>query len=206
MFDYTASPGLLKDRVILISGAGRGIGAAAAKSCAAHGATVLLLGKTEKNLNKVYDEICAAGHPEPVVIPLDLGKATAAQFDELGAMIETEFGRLDGLLNNASILGPRMPLQQIDDDKFAEVMQINVQATFGLTRALLPLLQLAPDGVLFGEGLVQGIRGVRQMTAVSGECFGGFDRFCQILFPLCFLRIHRFDIPLVGSVDLRALL
>ncbi len=145
MFDYTASPGLLKDRVILISGAGRGIGAAAAKSCAAHGATVLLLGKTEKNLNKVYDEICAAGHPEPVVIPLDLGKATAAQFDELGAMIETEFGRLDGLLNNASILGPRMPLQQIDDDKFAEVMQINVQATFGLTRALLPLLQLAPD-------------------------------------------------------------
>lgn len=145
MFDYTAKPDLLNGRIILISGAGRGIGAAAAKACAAHGATVLLLGKTEKNLNQVYDEILAAGHPEPVVIPLDLQTATAAQFDELGAMIENEFGRLDGLLNNASILGPRMPLQQIADEKFAEVMQINVQGTFGLTRALLPLLQLSKD-------------------------------------------------------------
>lgn len=145
MFDYTAPPDLLKGRIILISGAGRGIGASVAKACARLGATVLLLGKTEKNLNQVYDEICAAGHPEPVIIPLDLKTATAAQYEELGAMIENEFGRLDGLLNNASILGPRMPMQQISDDKFAEVMQINVNGTFGLTRALLPLLQLSAD-------------------------------------------------------------
>ena len=145
MFDYTAPPDLLKGRIILISGAGRGIGASVAKACAHLGATVLLLGKTEKNLNQVYDEICAAGHPEPVIIPLDLKTATAAQYEELGAMIENEFGRLDGLLNNASILGPRMPMQQISDDKFAEVMQINVNGTFGLTRALLPLLQLSAD-------------------------------------------------------------
>lgn len=145
MFDYTATPDLLQGRIILISGAGRGIGAATAKACASLGATVLLLGKTEKNLNRVYDEICAAGHPEPVVIPLDLKTANTAQYEELGAMIESEFGRLDGLLNNASILGPRMPMQQISDDKFAEVMQINVNGTFGLTRALLPLLQLSED-------------------------------------------------------------
>ncbi len=145
MFDYTATPDLLQGRIILVSGAGRGIGAAAAKACAAHGATVLLLGKTEENLNRVYDEICAAGQPEPVVIPLDLATATEAQFDELAAMIEAEFGRLDGLLNNASILGPRMPLQQIPDDKFAEVMQVNVQGTFGLTSALLPVLRLSED-------------------------------------------------------------
>lgn len=145
MFDYTARKDLLTGRIILITGAGRGIGAAAAKTCAAHGATVLLLGKTEANLNQVYDEICTAGHPEPVIIPLDLATATTAQFDELAAMVEAEFGRLDGLLNNASILGPRMPMQQITDDKFASVMQINVQATFSLTRAMLPLLQLASD-------------------------------------------------------------
>lgn len=145
MFDYTAAPGLLNNRIILISGAGRGIGAAAAKACAALGATVLLLGKTEKNLNQVYDEILTAGHPEPVIIPLDLQTATTAQYEELGAMIESEFGRLDGLLNNASILGPRMPMQQIDATKFAEVMQVNVQATFELTRAMLPLLALSED-------------------------------------------------------------
>lgn len=145
MFDYNATPGLLDGRIILVSGAGRGIGAAAARSFAAHGATVLLLGKTEANLNQVYDEIVAAGHPEPVAIPLDLQKATSEQFDQLAAMIEDAFGRLDGLLNNASILGPRMPLQQIADDKFAEVMQVNVQGTFALTRALLPLLNLSED-------------------------------------------------------------
>ncbi|MDM7857472.1 YciK family oxidoreductase [Thiopseudomonas acetoxidans] len=145
MFDYKAKPDLLKDRTVLVTGAGRGIGAAAAKTYAAHGATVLLLGKTESNLNQVYDEISAAGHPEPVVVPLDLEHATTVQIDELGAMIEQEFGCLDGLLHNASILGPRTPIEQLADEKFAQVMQINVQATFSLTRALLPLLRLSKD-------------------------------------------------------------
>lgn len=145
MFDYKAKPDLLKDRTILVTGAGRGIGAAAAKTYAAHGATVLLLGKTESNLNQVYDEISAAGHPEPVVIPLDLERATTVQIDELGAMIEQEFGCLDGLLHNASILGPRTPIEQLADEKFAQVMQVNVQAVFSLTRALLPLLRLSKD-------------------------------------------------------------
>lgn len=145
MFDYTAPAGLLKDRIILVTGAGRGIGAAAAKSYAAHGATVLLLGKTEANLNQTYDEICAAGHPEPVVVPLDLETAIPEQYDELGALIEDEFGRLDGILHNASILGSCMPIEQLSEEKFAKVMRINVQATFGLTRALLPLLRLSQD-------------------------------------------------------------
>ena len=145
MFDYKAKPDLLKGRTVLVTGAGRGIGAAAAKTYAAHGATVLLLGKTESNLNQVYDEISAAGHPEPVVVPLDMEHATTVQIDELGAMIEQEFGCLDGLLHNASILGPRTPIEQLADEKFAQVMQINVQATFSLTRALLPLLRLSKD-------------------------------------------------------------
>ncbi|MCK9237556.1 MAG: YciK family oxidoreductase [Thiopseudomonas sp.] len=145
MFDYKAKPDLLKGRTVLVTGAGRGIGAAAAKTYAAHGATVLLLGKTESNLNQVYDEISAAGHPEPVVVPLDLEHATTVQIDELGAMIEQEFSCLDGLLHNASILGPRTPIEQLADEKFAQVMQVNVQATFSLTRALLPLLRLSKD-------------------------------------------------------------
>lgn len=79
MFEYTARPDLLKGRVILVTGAGRGIGAAAAKAYAALGATVLLLGKTEANLNALYDEIEAAGHPQPVVIPFNLETALAHQ-------------------------------------------------------------------------------------------------------------------------------
>ncbi|HCV40840.1 MAG TPA: YciK family oxidoreductase, partial [Pseudomonas sp.] len=121
MFDYTARPGLLAGRVILVTGAGRGIGAAAAKAYAAVGATVLLLGKTEANLNEVYDQIEAAGHPQPVVIPFNLETALPHQYDELAVMIEEQFGRLDGLLNNASIIGPRTPLEQLSGDNFMRV-------------------------------------------------------------------------------------
>jgi len=145
MFDYTARPDLLQGRVILVTGAGRGIGAAAAKAYAAVGATVLLLGKTEANLNEVYDEIEAAGHPQPVVIPFNLETALPHQYDELAVMIEDQFGRLDGLLNNASIIGPRTPLEQLSGDNFMRVMHINVDATFMLTSTLLPLLKLSED-------------------------------------------------------------
>ena len=155
MFDYTAPADLLKDRVILVTGAGRGIGAEAARTYAAHGATVLLLGKTEKRLNAIYDEIVAAGHPEPVVIPLDLEKAAPEAYQELAAMVESEFGRLDGLLHNASILGPRTPLEQLSGENFAKVMQINVNAMFMLNSAMLPLLRLSNDAsVIFTSSSV----------------------------------------------------
>src|SRR5690554_3659249 len=155
MFDYTAPAGLLKDRIILVTGAGRGIGAEAARNYAALGATVLLLGKTEKNLNSVYDEIVAAGHPEPVVIPLDLEIAQPDAYHELAAMIESEFGRLDGLLHNASILGPHTPLEQLSGENFAKVMQINVNAMFMLNSAMLPLLRLSKDAsVIFTSSSV----------------------------------------------------
>ncbi len=148
MFDYTAPPALLKDRVILVTGAGRGIGAAAALTYAAHGATVLLLGKTEANLSEIYDQIEAAGHPQPVVIPFNLETALPHQYDELAVMIENEFGRLDGLLHNASIIGPRTPIEQLSGEHFMRVMHVNVNATFMLTSTLLPLLKLSTDGSL----------------------------------------------------------
>ena len=155
MFNYTAPADLLKGRIILVTGAGRGICAQAARTYAAHGATVLLLGKTEKHLNAVYDEIVAAGHSEPVVIPLDLEKASQEASNELAAMVETEFGHLDGLLHNASILGPRTPLEQLSGENFAKVMQINVNAMFMLNSAMLPLLRLSTDAsVIFTSSSV----------------------------------------------------
>jgi NAD(P)-dependent dehydrogenase (short-subunit alcohol dehydrogenase family) len=145
MFKYSARPDLLEGRVILVTGAGRGIGAAAARTYASHGATVLLLGKTEANLNEVYDEIEATGAPRPVVIPFDLETALPHQYEELAAMIEADFGRLDGVLHNASIIGPRTPIEQLRGEQFMQVMHVNVNATFMLTTALLPLLKRSPD-------------------------------------------------------------
>ncbi|KAF1066316.1 MAG: putative oxidoreductase YciK [Pseudomonas citronellolis] len=155
MFDYTARPDLLAGRTILVTGAGRGIGAAAARTYAAHGANVLLLGKHEVNLNDTYDQIEAAGHKQPVVIPFDLETAQPHQYDELAAMIENEFGLLDGLLHNASILGPRSPIEQISGENFMRVMQVNVNAMFMLTHSMLPLLKLASDAsVIFTSSSV----------------------------------------------------
>lgn len=155
MFDYTARPDLLAGRIILVTGAGRGIGEAAAKAYAAHGATVLLLGKTEENLNRVYDEIEAAGHPQPAVIPFNLETALPHQYDELAAMIEREFGRLDGLLHNAAIVGPRTPVEQLSGENFMRVTQVNVNAMFMLTSTLLPLLKLSADAsILFTSSSV----------------------------------------------------
>lgn len=155
MFQYSARPDLLKGRIILVTGAGRGIGEAAAKAYAAHGATVLLLGKSEDNLNRVYDEIEAAGWPQPAVIPLNLETALPHQYDELAATVEREFGRLDGLLHNASIIGPRTPIEQLSGDNFMRVMQVNVSAAFMLSSSLLPLLRLSDDAsVIFTSSSV----------------------------------------------------
>ena len=155
MFEYSARPNLLEGRVIMVTGAGRGIGEAAAKAYAAHGATVLLLGKNEENLNKVYDEIEAAGWPQPVVIPFNLETALPHQYDELAATVEREFGRLDGLLHNAGIVGPRTPIEQLTGENFMRVMQVNVNAAFMLTSTLLPLLKLSSDAsVIFTSSSV----------------------------------------------------
>lgn len=145
MFEYSARPDLLNSRIIMVTGAGRGIGEAAAKAYAAHGATVLLLGKNEDNLNRVYDEIEAAGWPQPAVIPFNLETALPHQYDELAATVEREFGRLDGVLHNAGIVGPRTPIEQLSGDNFMRVMQVNVNAAFMLTSTLLPLLKLSDD-------------------------------------------------------------
>lgn len=137
---YEAPIDLLQNNIILITGAGDGIGKAAAISFAKHGATVILLGKTIEKLENTYDEIEAAGGPQPAIYPLDLKGATDSDYNTLAENIKENFGRLDGLLHNASQLGDRKPIAQSSTESWQEVMQVNVNAAFMLTKALLPLL------------------------------------------------------------------
>ncbi|WP_286239772.1 YciK family oxidoreductase [Neptuniibacter halophilus] len=141
MYDYQAPDDLLKDRIILVTGAGSGIGRVAAKTYAAHGATVILLGRTLEKLEQVYDEIEAAGHPQPALVPMNLESAQEHDFIELTNTIEQEFGRLDGILHNASLLGVRTPIESYDPVIWQQVMQVNVNAPFMLTQILMPLLE-----------------------------------------------------------------
>ena len=145
MRDYQAPADLLKDRAILVTGAGAGIGKAAALTFAEHGATVALLGRSEAKLEQVYDLITRAGQAEPALIPFDLGAAAPAQFDQLAALLETEFGRLDGLLHNAAWLGTLSPIEHYDPETWYRVFQTNLHAPFLLTQSCLSLLKQAPD-------------------------------------------------------------
>ncbi|MFY8273327.1 YciK family oxidoreductase [Pseudoalteromonas sp. SSDWG2] len=144
MQNYEASLNALNDKVILVTGAGDGIGRVAALTYAKHGATVILLGKTTQKLECVYDEIVNAGYPQPAIVPLDLKGATKQNYRDLAATIEQQFGKLDGLLNNASILGSLGPLEHFCSSTFESIMKVNVTAQALLTKAMFPVLRKAP--------------------------------------------------------------
>ena len=143
--NYKAPSDLLKDRVILATGAGRGIGRAAARAFAAHGATVILLGRKVKGLEAVYDEIVTAGHPQPAIFPLDLEKAEEAELTAMAAGIREQLGRLDGILHNA--VAPYTPaaLEHHSLREWMQHLRVNLAMPASLNRACLPLLRASPD-------------------------------------------------------------
>lgn len=143
MFQYDAPPALLQGRNILVTGAGSGLGKAAALSYAAHGASVLLLGRDEAKLAATYDAISAAGHPEPALFVLDLQRAGDAEYQQLREVLAGEFGVLHGLLHSAAVSSPSMPLEFQSLGTWNQLLQVNLTAGFALTVACLPLLRQA---------------------------------------------------------------
>lgn len=155
MLKFVPAKNALQNKTILITGAGSGIGKTAAIEFAKYGATVILLGRTVKKLESVYDEIVNAGFPEPAIVPLDMQGATKKHYQDMADTITNQFGKLDGLLQNASILGHLEPFKQIDEDIFNQVMQVNVTSQFLMTQALLKPLELAPNAsVIFTTSTV----------------------------------------------------
>lgn len=170
--NYSPRTDLLADRMILVTGAGAGIGRAVAKAFAAHGATVGLLGRTLKKLETLYDEIVADGHPRPSIAQMDLAKAKGPAYFQLADSIRDEFGRLDGIVHNAGILGHRSPIEHYDVKTWSEVMHINLTVPFVMTQTLLPLLLAAVDAsVLFTSSGV-GRKGSAYWGAYAVSKFG----------------------------------
>ncbi len=135
----------LQGRVILVTGATGGLGRALALECAAGGATLILLGRSTHKLERVYDEVVALGGPQPALAVLDLSTATAQEYDQLAATISAEFGKLDGIVHAAAILGDRSPLEQYDVPTWCKVLHVNLTAPFILTQVLLPNLRKSAD-------------------------------------------------------------
>ncbi|PID54817.1 MAG: YciK family oxidoreductase [Gammaproteobacteria bacterium] len=139
--DYQTAPHALRDKVILVTGAGGGIGREAALIYAKYGASLVLVGRTRQKLERVYDEIISAGGKTPMIFATSFNTLSEGDCAALAARIDSEFGRLDGLLHNASILGERTPIENANAAVFDEVIQINVSVAFKLTKHLLPLLK-----------------------------------------------------------------
>jgi len=141
---YSPAPGCLRDRVVMVTGAGQGLGRAVAMACARQGAQVVLHGRRQKKLDAVYDEIVAAGGPEPVQFPLDLAKAGDAEFQAMAAAIGTQLGRLDALVHCAVQVDQLRPLDDETVDRWLTMLRVNVVAAAALNRACRPLLQASP--------------------------------------------------------------
>lgn len=139
------SANALKGRVIFVTGAGQGLGKEASLAFAQHGATVVLAGRKQKKLEAVYDEILAAGYPEPLIFPIDLEKATEDDYKAAAEGIYQQLGRLDGILHNASHFDRLAPLEIQTAHEFERMFKVNVIAPFALTKACLPLLKMATD-------------------------------------------------------------
>jgi len=144
--DYAYPQDVLRDRIILITGASDGIGRALAVHAAELGAQVILHGRDVQKLEKVYDEIEAIeGALRPSIAVIDLATANSDAYQSLADSLEAEFGRLDGLVHNASILGDRFSIEQYDAAQWQKVMHVNVTAGFVLTQVCLPMLVKSKD-------------------------------------------------------------
>ncbi len=154
--DYQPPKDLLKDRVVLVTGAGQGLGRALALDAAAHGATVALLGRKLEKLEATYDAITEAGGPEPALIPLDLAAAGTPEYDALNQLLRKDLKRLDAIAHCASHFVPLGPLANQTLEQWMTLLKVNLAAPFALTRACLPLLSVVSDSSVVFTGETHG--------------------------------------------------
>ncbi len=145
---FSPQAGLLKDKIILVTGATGGFGKAISLACAEHGATVVLLAKNLRLVEALYDEIENAGYPKPAIYPMNLEGATEHDYYELAQNIEQEFGRLDGLIHCAAVLGSPTPFEHSDSETWYRVHQVNLHAAYLLTRNTISLLKKSKQASL----------------------------------------------------------
>jgi NAD(P)-dependent dehydrogenase (short-subunit alcohol dehydrogenase family) len=158
--EFSPESDSLAERVVLITGASSGLGRALAIECARAGASVILSGRNGAKLERVYDEIETMGAPQPAIAMLELAAATAVDYDQLAKTIDREFGKLDGVVHAAGLLGERTPLEQYDVPTWCRVLHVNLTAPFILTQVLLPSLRQSSDAsvIFVSSGVVKNQR------------------------------------------------
>ena len=169
--NFSAAVDSLAGRTLLVTGAGSGLGKAVALASAAAGAQVILSGRSVKRLEASFEEIIKAGGPEPSIAPLDLETAVAPQYDELALAVLKRYGKLDGLVHCAGLLGVLAPLSHYDVPTFYRVMHVNVTAAFALTQVLQPALEQSVDASIVFTSSGAGRRGKAYWTGYAASKF-----------------------------------
>ena len=177
---HQPAPAELAGRVIAITGASSGIGRAVALACARHGATIILIGRSERRLSEAYAQLEAGGRTDSTLVQLDLENALAGDYDALGNAIRERFGRLDGLLHSAGFLGRLAPVEHYDVPTWCRVLQVNLTAAFALTQVLLPLLKQSADASVVFTSSSVGRTGRANWGAYSVSK-AGIENLVQVL-------------------------
>lgn len=193
--DYKITADELKDKTILVTGANRGFGKAMTIDLAKAGATVIMLGRDLGMLESVYDAVVDLGYREPILYPLDLEGATPEHYQQLQTDLFEKFGKLDGLIHNAGILGVMMPIEQYDIKLWYSVMQINLNAAFMLTQFLIPVLNKSADArVLFlSSGVGRQARAYWGAYAVSKFALEGLSKTLSEELEHTNIRVNSID-------------
>jgi NAD(P)-dependent dehydrogenase (short-subunit alcohol dehydrogenase family) len=176
---YRAEADCLAGKTYLVTGAGDGIGAVTAKTLACFGANVVLLGRSRQPLETVFDWIEQKTQTEPVIVPADLERLDEASVTALSDSISETYGKLSGIVHNASRLGPRTPIAHYPYDEWLKVMQTNVNAVFVLTKGLFELLDASADAVVLNVSSSVGRAGRAYWGAYAVSKFA-LEGFTQV--------------------------
>ncbi|MGB5716743.1 MAG: YciK family oxidoreductase [Gammaproteobacteria bacterium] len=178
--DWLPPSGLLQHRVMLVTGAANGIGKAVVKDMAGHGATTVLLDRDVKGLEQTYDEIVAAGHPQPAIYPMDLQGAAPDDYTQLATTLQKEFTQLDGLVHNAAQLGALVPFANFEHELWFNTLQANLNAPYLMTMACLGLLNASKDAsIVFTSDAVG--RHAKAYWGAYAVSKAGLEAFMQVL-------------------------
>lgn len=178
--DFTLGAGDLTGHRILITGASRGLGRAIALACAAAGAQTLLLARDVRALEAVAATVAGQNGLEPVLIPFNLEGATVTNYEELGDLLQTQFGQLEGLVLNAGMLGELSPLVNYDPVMWARVFQVNVHSSFLMAKTCQPLLNAAAQAAILFVSSAVGRRGRAYWGAYAASKFA-LEGLMQVL-------------------------
>lgn len=179
---FAPAEGFLDGRTLLITGATGGLGQALVEACAAHGAVVVMAGRRVSALERLSDRVVAAGHPQPVIYPVELSGAGAGDYEQMARAIGDQFGALDAVLHLAAAFAGLTPLAQTDPEVWQATLAVNLTAPFLINRAVLGLLQRSDrarivftlddeerSGAAYWGAYGVTKRGLRALTAIAAD-------------------------------------